>query len=353
MATDPRQRRRGAADTESSRIDWLRELVARDAPRALSLGIGDDAAVWRPPAGREVVLSIDAQACGTHFREEWSTARAIGRRAVHASVSDLAAMAARPAAILVSLLLPAGWPERSFRELVRGIDEAARELGAAIAGGNTSRGPLSVTITAIGSVARGRALRRDRLRAGDELWVTGCPGLAGLGLRLTEERARSSRVSARPRGTENEHRAIQAWKEPRARVREAMAIAARFAPRAAIDLSDGLARDLEHLIEASARRGRRVAIEIDRDLLERLEPLATLCRERGEDTASVALCGGEDYELCFTVPPGCIRPPARREFARRFGTPLTRLGGVVDGSGLSLRDETGTQRVDVRGFEHF
>jgi len=353
-----RRRRKTKGDVETRRIEWLSELHDGGRPGALPIGIGDDAAAWRPREGHEVIVSVDAQAEGTHFRNDWLSPREIGRRAVHASISDLAAMMSRPAAILVSLLLPKDSSEASFRGLVRGIDDAAREFDTPIIGGNTSRGPLSITITVIGEVPRGEAVRRDGLRVGDEIWVTGCPGLAYLGWKCLE--------NGRPKGwsRRDEQIAIASWKKPRARVAEALAIKKAASPRAAIDLSDGLANDLRHMVRASREAGRAVAVELEADALRGLSPLARLCTkiDRGPGVIDVALRGGEDYEICFSVERGGLSRAKVNRLERRFGVGLSKIGRVCRAEVGSRGGETirvvGSEgaRIDpdgLDGFGHF
>jgi thiamine-monophosphate kinase len=342
----PSRRRRGV-DAESRRIDWLRDLVEASRSSAVRLGIGDDAALWKARPGHEVVLSVDALAEGTHFRRVWLSPREIGRRAVSAAASDLAAMAAKPAGILLSLLIPEDFSDANFRALLRGVDETARDYELALIGGNTSRGPLSVTVTVLGEVETGRALRRDALRAGDEVWVTGCPGLARLGLRVLE----SSRPHAH--GSKLERRAVAAFKRPRARIAESHALAKSFAARAAIDLSDGLASDLGHLIDESKRAGRDVGIEIDAEAIANREPLASICEAQGLDAAETALAGGDDYELCFTAPKGRGTTARKRAFERRFGVEVTRIGRVIASEGVWLVSGEERRQVERGGFAHF
>jgi len=340
-------KRRSQGDVESRRIDWLRNLVDAPSSRAVRIGIGDDAALWKARPGHDVVLSVDALAEATHFHRAWLTPREIGCRAVSAAASDLAAMGAKPAAILVSLLVPEDLPDTQFRSLLRGVEETARGHGLALIGGNTSRGALSVTITVIGEVETGRALRRDALSLGDEVWVTGCPGLARVGLRTLESSPSGARLSAL------ERRAVAAYKSPRAPLEESRALARSFAARAALALSDGLATDLGPLIEESARAGRQVAIEIDEKALANQEPLASICAARKLDAVQTALAGGDDYELCFTSPPGRGTTARRRAFQKRFGVEVKRVGTVVDGEGLWLVGERGKRRIERAGFGHF
>jgi thiamine-monophosphate kinase len=337
-------------------IEWIRRLEAEGPTGAFPLGIGDDAAVWRPPPGRSIVLTVDAQVEGVHFRRDWLSPGEIGARAVMASVSDLAAMAARPVAILVSLCIDADIAEKEFRALHLGIRGAAGACGARIAGGNLSAGPLSLTITAIGEGKEEHLLPRSGAREGDEVWVTGSPGLARLGLLALQAKAASRGGSAerqRPRGPIAA--ALRAFRRPRARVREALHVRERWGATAMIDLSDGLARDLRHVLSESSRgKGSPLGAEVEAARLERLGSLSRIAALLGEDAVRTALEGGDDYEILFTAPPGRSRETQARAFRKAFGLGLTRIGRIDHGSGIRLLHPDGsTTRVKTRGWEHF
>jgi thiamine-monophosphate kinase len=331
------------SSVEDSWIAYLRDRTPQAPTRRMPVGIGDDAAIWRPRPGWDVVLTVDAQAEGTHFRRDWIRLAEIGRRAVSASVSDLAAMAAEPGAILVSILADASLDDAGFRSLYSGIISGARRYGIAIAGGNISRGPLSITVTSIGEVEKRHAILRNGLHPGNEIWVTGSPGLARLGLETLAHGVLTGRFAAR---------AVAAWRDPRARLAEARALARSRALTALVDLSDGLAKDLEHLcVETERRGGRSIGIEIEARELRVIEPTTSLALRAGLDPVEIALQGGEDYELCFAT------KAKGRSIAdgieRRFGLPVRRIGCVVEDEGLWLNDEGTRRRIRVRAFEHF
>jgi thiamine-monophosphate kinase len=342
-------------DLEARRIRWI-ESRETGAPAArFPLGIGDDAAVWVPSRGRGVVLTVDAQVGGTHFRRPWLTLREIGRRAASASLSDLAAMAAKPACMLVSIVLEKGTPERDFRAIYQGVHEVAREQGARIVGGNLSSGPLAVHVTAVGEADPARALRRSGAAPGEEIWVTGTPGLARLGLVALKRGLGLARGGGRAgRGTPLEA-AVRAYRRPKARVREAIEIARSWRPSAMIDLSDGLAADLRHVLVASSERtGRRLGAEIDQAALLQLPGLVEAARVLGEPPARTALRGGEDYEILFTAPPGGGAAGRALAFQQRSGVSLTRVGRILDAPGLRLRRPDGSVRpIAERGWSHW
>jgi len=336
---------------EGRRIDWISRLLGPPPDGGLSLGIGDDAAVWKPRRGYRAVLTVDSQSEGTHFLPGWLSPEEIGRRAVSASISDLAAMNARPALVLVSLLLESERTESYFRKLYRGIAAACEDYGALIAGGNISRGPLSITVTCIGEARESDITSRDGLRNDDELWVTGTPGLANLGLLHLRDRIFGGSSSPEIR------QAVAAFKKPRARIVEAAALGRGWLPHAAIDLSDGLYKDLLHLLNSSSNQGTpEVGIVLDKQAIETLEPLGKLCSKVNRSPCQAALEGGEDYELLLAIPPGRATTARRRAFDRKFDLPMTRIGTVTsEQPGLWLKtDSSGSlKQLTGNGFEHF
>jgi thiamine-monophosphate kinase len=297
------------------------ELIARLAavhaagPRApVDVGIGDDAAVLDLKG--KTVWTVDVQVDHVHFERGWLSAEDIGFRAHAAATSDVYAMRAHPVAALASYVLPTG--NAGLAEaLARGARESARVHGAPIVGGNLSRGAeLTITTTVLGSSAR--PLLRVGARVGDGLYASGPVGHAALGLRALA----SSRTDA------SLEPFVARWRRP------SLPIDADIdAASAGIDVSDGLARDLEHLLE----RGRLGAI-LDADALvdEDMKRGAALL---GLEPLELALGGGEDYVLL------CSSPEPMAGFAR--------IGEVIEGEGFFVRDHGGTvQRMPTRGHEH-
>jgi thiamine-monophosphate kinase len=303
-------------------IDRIARAVARRGDAgAVALGIGDDAALFRIRAGEHVVASTDACFEGVHFRLRSESPRTLGRRALVANLSDLAAMGARPLGCLLALAAPPGLAVRTADLLVAGLlDEAAR-YGCPLAGGNLSRASeLSLTITVIGAVARGRALRRDAARLGDRILVTGTLGGAAL------ERARAERRRGRVRHV------------PVPRLRAGRALVALGRRVACIDLSDGLDADLAHLLE-----GRALAAQIDAARLPVPAGFRAACGRAGLDPEALARGGGEDYELLFTLAPGA---PSAQRLSRRLGVRVTEIGRVV-------RRPVSGPPPPLRGWRHF
>ncbi len=323
-------------DGEFDRIRAMLAVAADlDPPDEVVLGAGDDAAVIRPTPGESIVLSTDLSIEGIHFRRDWLNWEAIGYRATAAALSDLAAMAARPIGVLVSLALPPELDTPVYEQISAGITACLRSAGAVLLGGDTSSSPAPVLIdiTAVGGVRR--PIKRSGATSGDEVWVTGRLGAA------------ASAVLALQSGLEPDPSVRRRFERPEPRWREAMWLAKRNALTAAIDLSDGLAGDAEHLSEAS---GIRLDIEVDR------LPLDVSLEGWSNTSVSLAIAagGGEDYELLFTSSPGVISG-LLREFHSTFGLELTRIGDVAAGAGVSWRDRTGgpADPPASAGYDHF
>jgi thiamine-monophosphate kinase len=282
-------------------IDRIARLAGSTPGRDVVLGIGDDAAILRVRPGEELVVTTDAFVEGVHFRFDQETPRTAGRRAAVGCLSDLAAMGARPLGLLLALAVPTKLPLAVALGFARGVLLEARRHGTPLVGGNVTRASeVSATLTALGAVPRGRALRRDRGRAGDRLFVTGVLGRSAL------ERARGRVAHAgAPR--------IDAGRRL-ARVRGV---------GACIDVSDGLVADLGHVCRAS-----RVAARIDPPRVPRPAGLEAACRSRDLDADRLVLAGGEDYELLFSVR---LRGPGAAELARRLGLPVTEIGRLEAG----------------------
>ena len=297
------------------------------------LGVGDDAALLQVPAYAELVASVDTMVASRHF-PEGSDAQSIGHRAMAVNLSDLAAMGARPAWAMLSLTLPSAdsdWLDR----FARGFGDIARAHDVALVGGDTTQGPLTVSVQIMGHVPRGIALRRGGGRDGDLLAVTGTIGDAGAGLAVamgtleTDDAASASELRRR-------------FEYPTPRVE--FGIAARGLASAAMDLSDGLAGDLPKLAAAS---GVGAQVDVDRLPLSRALKSAASA-ERARD---LALGAGDDYELLMAVPPG--RFDALAAAAGELNLTLTPIGELRRGNGVQWTLK-GTQYVPVvEGYSHF
>jgi len=290
------------------------ELIARveravaklPTARGVVVGIGDDAAVLRPRASEDVVVTTDALVERVHFRWKWASPRLVGRRALVASLSDLAAMGARPLGCVVSLVAPPSLPVRTLDGLVAGIVQEARAHACPLVGGNMSRGSeTSLALTALGGVPRGRALTRSGVREGDRILVTGTLGAVALELARVQRRGGKLRRVATPR-------------------LEAGRVLARLPGLGGcIDISDGLDADLGHLLE-----GPGLGAEIDDARLPLARGLRSGSAALGLDPVPLARRGGEDYELLFTLHRAAPKTP---ELSRRLGVRVTEIGRVTAG----------------------
>src|SRR5438552_753725 len=313
--------------SEDELLTAIGRVLSGTGPEVL-VPVGDDAAVVRRGAG-DLVLSTDALVEGTHFDRAMSTPRDIGYKAIAASISDIAAMAASPRYALCALTLSddvdAGWT----MELFGGMREASDEFACTLIGGNLARGAdVTVAITVTGEVARGAAGRRCGAKPEDVVVVTGTLGGAAAGRRLARRGAP---------WTEDELDAIHRHERPPPRVGEAPVLA-RNGATAMIDVSDGLARDLARLCEASG-----VGVRLDPATVP-AHPAAA----EGE-----ALGGGEDYELLATMPSAGAVAGAAGELADVFATPLTAIGTITT-EGLQTVDDSGkTHPLEPSGWDHF
>lgn len=304
--------------------------------RGAVLGVGDDAALLRPRPGMELVVTADMLLEGRHFAPGADPVR-LGHKSLAVNLSDLAAMGARPRWALLSLALPRA-DARWLADFSRGFMALARRHGTDLVGGDTTRGPLAISVQAMGEVPAGTALRRDGARPGDDVWVSGTLGEAALALA-----ARSGRVRL--------ERAERARCERRLHVpqpRVALGMALRGIARSAIDVSDGLMADLGHICERSGVRAvlRLGALPAGPAVKRRL-PQRVACE--------ALLAGGDDYELVFTAPPG--RRAALARLGARLGIALTRVGEIrprKERPDVTVLDEAG-RRIEppATGYRHF
>ncbi|HET7274829.1 MAG TPA: thiamine-phosphate kinase [Longimicrobiaceae bacterium] len=315
------------------------DLIRRFLPHAprlgredVAVGPGDDCAVL---AGSGIALSVDLSIEGIHFRRDWLSAHEIGCRATSAALSDLAAVAARPVGVLISLAVSEDDADAFAVQVMEGVRSAVERVGGVVLGGDLTRspGPAVLDITVVGEAKN--PVLRSGARPGDEVWVTGALGAAAVTIvRLLRNEVPHPSAADR-------------FACPLPRLAEAQWLAGRELATAMIDLSDGLAGDAGHLMSASG-----VSILLDRSAIPIHE--AVFEDTAGEEDAlSYALGGGEDYELCFTAPPTSVQPQAD-EFEEEFGIALTRVGVVEKGEGLFWLEQDGSRTVlEMGGFDHF
>jgi len=315
-----------------SEFELIARYFARPAQHAL-LGVGDDAALFKPASGMALAVSTDMLVSGTHFFPD-ANPRSLGHKALAVNLSDMAAMGALPRWALLSLALPNADPSW-LKGFAGGFFALARSHAVDLVGGDTTRGPLNVSVTIVGEVPPRVALRRDAARPGDDVWVSGSLGEAALGVAHGK-----GRVTLSPDALV---RCMRRLERPNPRI--ALGIALRGIAHAAIDVSDGLSADLGHICERS-----RLGADVHVAQLPRSPLLARLA-----DSAlmyEALLAGGDDYELCFTAP---VPRRARVEtLSKRLGLPLTRIGSMRRGRGVRLlRADGAVVRIGKRGFDHF
>lgn len=320
-------------------IDLIRERCAI-ARADVILGIGDDAAVLAMPNGHDLVVCTDTLVAGVHFPLSIS-AFDIGWKSLAVNLSDLAAMGATPAWSLLALTLPK--PERGFvADFAEGFAELASQHRVALVGGDTTCGPLTISVVTHGFVPPDRALRRVGAQVGDLVFVTGTLGDAAAGLRCfdTRDPKASALFNAPP---DTREFLIERLNRPTPRI--AAGVALREFASACIDVSDGLVADLGHVAAQST-------VGIDIDALELPSSSALLALFDADERIALQAAGGDDYELAFTVPASRVAD-MQRDLAR-IGCGAARIGRVVEGEGVRLLDAQGAEiSLRRRGWEHF
>ena len=321
-----------------------RALIARITSRLVTppwvaVGPGDDAAVIEPVRGALDVLTTDALVDGIHFDLRFTPPDAVGHRALAVNLSDLAAMGAQPRAALLSLVLPDDLDVGTLDGIVDGVLGLAARHRVALVGGNITRttGPLTIDVTATGSVRPRRVLTRAGARPGDEVYVSGTLGSAATGLELLKTGASAGASLGA---------SIERYLRPEPRVRAGMLLGRNRAASSCMDLSDGLGDAVRQLAEASG-----VGITVNGADLPVADEVRSWHLGCGRDVLATAISAGDDYELLFTS-----RPAQRgrlRSVRRLVGDlPITRIGVVTKARDVLLRDEHGTRDLP-RGYEHW
>jgi thiamine-monophosphate kinase len=321
----------GSTMAQLGEFELIDRYFTRPVRRA-ALGVGDDCALLAVAPGMTLAVSSDMLVAGRHFVSTVAPER-LGHKVLAVNLSDLAACGARPLAFTLSLALPEA-DETFLAPFARGLLALADRHGCELVGGDTTRGPLTIAITVFGEVATGAALLRSGARPGDDVYVSGTLGDARLALEVL-------RGTAAVDG-DGFSRIRRAMEEPEPRV--ALGLALVGLASSAIDVSDGLAGDLAHVLRRSG-----VAAFVDVDALPRSADLAgqttTLQRE-------CLMAGGDDYELVFTAP--ADRRTAVAEAALVAATPVTRVGRIESGSGLRFVDAAGRDvPAPTSSFDHF
>ncbi|MDF1654455.1 MAG: thiamine-phosphate kinase [Coxiellaceae bacterium] len=307
-------------------FDIIKQYFTKQAAQSslVDVGVGDDAALFHLPLNAQCVTSVDSSVVGVHFPEQ-TVPYDIGWKSLAVSLSDIAAMGADPFACLLTLNLPEV-DNQWLQQFSQGLFAVADQFGVDLIGGDTTRGSLAITTTVFGQVPQGRAILRTGARPGDDIYVTGVLGDAGLALQLLQ----AGGVAAEG--------LLLALNKPQPCVNEGLAL--RGIANAAIDVSDGLLADLGHILQQSA-----VGAEL---FLDRLPLSAELDKLELQKKWSLALTAGDDYQLCFCA------ASEHRDTLLSMEFPFTRIGQVTAVPGMLLRDQQGQEvSIDGLGFEHF
>ncbi|MBM4310085.1 MAG: thiamine-phosphate kinase [Deltaproteobacteria bacterium] len=320
-------------------IDLIARTSACERPDVVR-AIGDDAAVLSAGTRTCLLATVDVLNESVHFSLDSTSPYLLGRKSLAVNISDIAAMGARPLYCLVGLSLPKHMSLDFVRELYRGIQAQAKRFKVALVGGDTvaARGVLSIAVTLIGRAEKRRIVYRSGARPGDLVFVSGTLGDSALGLALLQQ---GSPVSSR-------NHLIRRHCDPEPRVALGQALAHACLATSMIDISDGLAADLGHILEQS-----RVGAELQLEHLPLSKAYQRQCPSLCDDFYAPAVCGGEDYELLFTAAPR--RRKAVAECSRTAGVAVTCIGRITGPGGkLRIFDSTGREYTPVKkGFCHF
>jgi len=320
-----------------SEFDIIREFFANQGldRSDVLLGVGDDCALLQVPDNHVLAVSTDTLVSGVHFPVD-VCASDIGYKALAVNLSDLAAMGAEPAWVTLALTLPQINNEW-LKDFSQAFFQLASHYNVQLVGGDITRGPLSISVHVSGFLPRGTGLTRRGARAGDDIFVSGNLGDAGLGLLLHE-----NKIVLAPQYREVQQQALQKLHRPTPRVDLGMAI--RGIASSAIDVSDGLAADLNHILNASACGA---TINIDQLPLSK-----GFMQLNGQlDVHSLAMSAGDDYELCFTLQKNKLN--TLNKLTNELGVKITKIGEIDKKKGLRLETQGRTVKLPRIGFDHF
>ncbi len=349
MKEEREQTGSGPTKSEFDFINSLKQRVAASAVnQSLVCGIGDDAAVVRNAAGKETVITADLLVEDVDFRRTTTPPYLLGHKALAVSLSDIAAMGSRPQWSVVSVGVPEEvWQTDFVERLYDGLMDLANRYGVQLIGGDTSRTPESIVIDSIvtGECAAGMAVLRSGAKAGDQIFVTGSLGAAAAGLRLIERGAHLAEQSLGDEDSQKLDHILLRQLRPEPRVGWGIVLGDERLATSMIDLSDGLSSDLNRLCAAS-----QTGAVIDSSSLPIDTYVTELCGRRALDPLQLALHGGEDFELLFTVKPGDVaRLPRRVD-----GVEINCIGSIRDASdGVKISEGSRTWELKPGGWKHF
>lgn len=314
------------------------------------VGIGDDAAVVEARPGTQLIACCDLSVDGVHFRSEWSPPHLIGRKALAVTLSDVAAMGGTPRYAMISVAFPGKTHPDFVKGLLDGIFDIAEEFDVAIIGGDTSGSPdgLFIDTTVLGECPRGKAIRRSGARVGDLIFVTGGLGASALGLALLQQGYRIDGDEIGDESVENRARreAMMRHLAPCPRMNAGQVIGGGGIATSMIDLSDGLSTDLSHILEESG-----CGAVIQERSLPIAEAVGVLASPRSElDAVSLALHGGEEYELLFTA--GADARDRVASVSQQVGLRMTEIGKIVEGDIFQIDRGDRVELISPAGYEH-
>jgi thiamine-monophosphate kinase len=348
---DEHEQSRGLNDSRRSEFDFINTLRQRAANSSLAnqslvSGIGDDAAVFRSAGGKETVITADLLVEDVDFRRTTTPPFLLGHRALAVSLSDIAAMGSRPLWSLISIGAPEEiWQTDFVERLYDGLFDLANPYGVQLIGGDISRTTDNIVIDSIvvGECTAGMSVKRSGASAGDQIFVTGSLGAAAAGLRLIERGAHLAEQNLGDEDSQKLDHVLLRQLRPDPRVGWGIVLGEERLATSMIDLSDGLSSDLNHLCTAGG-----VGALIDSALLPIDERVTELCGRRALDPLQLALHGGEDFELLFTVKPGDIAKLPRRV----DGVEITRIGEITS-EGIRISEGSRIWELEPGGWKHF
>jgi thiamine-monophosphate kinase len=327
-------------------LDLIRSIRDRNQqnPACLSQGIGDDCAIFATNPSEELLVTTDMLVDKVHFDTCWHPPYLLGRKALSVNISDIAAMAGNPRFVLLSIGMNQHCSEAWLKEFMDGVFTQLDFFGCSLIGGDTVRSDqLVFSATVIGTVQKGDAIRRNGARAGDRVFVSGSLGSAAAGLQLF--------LDGDPAVSEIETTRwptlVQKHLDPSPRIRLAQLLGKSGVVTAMQDISDGIATDLSHICTAGNVKSTIYSKKLPAD-----KELRELCREKNIDKEQLQLCGGEDYELVFTVK-GEAAEQLKIDFETQHRFQLHEIGMIEEGEGVYLQREEGEpQRISYLGYEH-
>lgn len=321
----------------TAEFNLIKQYFTRQ-PKHTDLGIGDDAALIQVSTGHQLAISTDMSVVGTHFFQD-AAPYDIGWKSMAVNISDMAAMGANPRWATLSIALPEvnhDW----LKDFAAGFFTCAEQFNVDLIGGDTTRGPLNISVTIMGEIPIGKAITRSNTKAGDDIWVSGHIGHAALGLAYLQDKTSQKKTTL---NDETRDLCLLALNQPQPRI--ALGLALRDIANSCIDISDGLLADLSHILKASAAIGATLQLEN--------MPCANAIKMEihAQHIQQAILAGGDDYELCFTASPQHRKTIAA--LAKKLDFNITRIGETNTTGKLIVTFENKALNISHLGYEHF